>query len=68
MDSNQGKFSVNVSARLLWHGANFNAASGRSTPSYIDGKIITVAGARCHLYQARESSGLGGFLMPCLDV
>lgn len=29
----------------IWDGASFNAASGRSTPSYVDGKIITVVGS-----------------------
>ena len=29
-----------------WNGASFNAVSGRSTPSYIDGKLFTVAGER----------------------
>jgi hypothetical protein len=30
----------------VWDGASFNAASGRSTPSYIDGILYTVAGPR----------------------
>ena len=30
----------------VWDGASFNAASGRSTPSYINGKLYTVAGPR----------------------
>ena len=29
-----------------WDGASFNAQSGRSTPSYINGTLYTVAGAR----------------------
>jgi glucose dehydrogenase len=29
-----------------WDGASFNAASGRSTPSYMGGKLFTVAGER----------------------
>ena len=32
-----------------WDGASFNAASGRSTPSYIDGILYTVAGPRRHV-------------------
>ncbi|HJO12928.1 MAG: hypothetical protein QGG67_02695 [Gammaproteobacteria bacterium] len=28
-----------------WNGASFNAVSGRSTPSFINGKLYTVAGA-----------------------
>ena len=30
----------------VWDGASFNAQSGRSTPSYINGKLYTVAGPR----------------------
>ena len=30
----------------VWDGASFDAASGRSTPSYVDGKLFTVAGPR----------------------
>ena len=30
----------------IWDGASFNAQSGRSTPSYINGKLYTVAGPR----------------------
>ena len=29
-----------------WDGASFNAVSGRSTPSYMGGKLFTVAGER----------------------
>ena len=29
-----------------WDGASFEAQSGRSTPSYINGRLYTVAGAR----------------------
>ena len=30
----------------VWDGASFNSASGRSTPTYIDGILYTVAGPR----------------------
>ena len=30
----------------VWDGASFNAQSGRSTPSYINGVLYTVAGPR----------------------
>ena len=33
----------------VWDGASFNAASGRSTPTYIDGMLYTVAGPRRHV-------------------
>jgi glucose dehydrogenase len=33
----------------VWDGASFDAQSGRSTPSYVDGKLFTVAGPRRHV-------------------
>ncbi len=33
----------------VWDGASFDASSGRSTPSYIDGIVYTVAGDRRHV-------------------
>ncbi len=41
----------------VWDGASFNAASGRSTPSYVDGKLFTVAGARRHVVAIDPESG-----------
>ena len=41
----------------VWDGASFNAASGRSTPSYVDGKIITVAGPRRYVIAIDAKSG-----------
>lgn len=41
----------------VWDGASFNAASGRSTPSYVDGKIITVAGPRRYVVAIDAKSG-----------
>ena len=29
-----------------WDGSSFNGQSGRSTPTYVDGKLFTVSGAR----------------------
>lgn len=33
----------------VWDGASFQATSGRSTPSYVNGKLYTVAGDRRHV-------------------
>ena len=41
----------------VWDGASFNAASGRSTPSYVDGKIITVAGPRRYVVAIDAKTG-----------
>ena len=41
----------------VWDGASFNAASGRSTPSYVDGKIITVVGPRRYVVALDAKTG-----------
>lgn len=41
----------------IWDGASFNAASGRSTPSYIDGMLYTVAGPRRHVVAIDPKTG-----------
>ncbi len=41
----------------IWDGASFNAASGRSTPSYVDGVLYTVAGPRRHVVAIDPASG-----------
>jgi len=41
----------------IWDGASFNAASGRSTPTYIDGMLYTVAGPRRHVVAIDPESG-----------
>ena len=41
----------------VWDGASFNAASGRSTPSYIDGRLYTVAGPRRYVVSIDPGSG-----------
>jgi quinoprotein glucose dehydrogenase len=41
----------------VWDGASFNAASGRSTPSYVDGVLYTVAGPRRHVVAIDADSG-----------
>ncbi|MGI9204491.1 MAG: PQQ-binding-like beta-propeller repeat protein [Woeseiaceae bacterium] len=41
----------------VWDGASFNAASGRSTPSYIDGVLYTVAGPRRHVVAIDPTTG-----------
>ncbi len=40
-----------------WNGASFNAQSGRSTPSYVDGKLFTVAGERRHVVALDPATG-----------
>jgi len=41
----------------VWDGASFNAASGRSTPSYIDGMLYTVAGPRRYVVALDPANG-----------
>ncbi len=41
----------------VWDGASFNARSGRATPSYVDGKLFTVAGARRHVVAIDPETG-----------
>jgi glucose dehydrogenase len=41
----------------VWDGASFGAASGRSTPSYINGKLYTVAGPRRHVVAIDPATG-----------
>jgi glucose dehydrogenase len=40
-----------------WDGASFHAQSGRSTPSYIDGKLFTVAGDRRYVVALDPATG-----------
>jgi quinoprotein glucose dehydrogenase len=40
-----------------WDGASFNAQSGRSTPSYINGKLYTVAGPRRYVVALDPANG-----------
>ncbi len=40
-----------------WDGVSFGARSGRSTPSYIDGKLFTVAGNHRHVVAIDPDSG-----------
>jgi quinoprotein glucose dehydrogenase len=40
-----------------WDGASFHAVSGRSTPSYIDGKLFTVAGERRYVVALDPATG-----------
>ena len=40
-----------------WDGASFEAQSGRATPSYINGRLYTVAGARRHVVAIDPKSG-----------
>ena len=41
----------------VWDGASFNAQSGRSTPSYIDGRLYTVAGPRRYVVALDPANG-----------
>jgi quinoprotein glucose dehydrogenase len=41
----------------VWDGASFNAQSGRSTPSYINGKLYTVAGPRRYVVALDPDNG-----------
>ncbi len=41
----------------IWDGSSFNAASGRSTPSYINGTLYTVAGPRRHVVALDPANG-----------
>ena len=41
----------------IWDGASFDARSGRSTPSYIDGVLYTVAGPRRHVVALNPANG-----------
>jgi glucose dehydrogenase len=41
----------------VWDGTSFNATSGRSTPSYIDGILYTVAGDRRHVVAIDPETG-----------
>jgi len=40
-----------------WEGASFEAQSGRATPSYINGRLYTVAGARRHVVAIDPQTG-----------
>jgi glucose dehydrogenase len=40
-----------------WDGASYKAQSGRSTPSYMDGKLFTVAGERRHVVAIDPATG-----------
>jgi len=41
----------------IWSGASFGAASGRSTPLYVDGRLYTVAGPRRHVIAIDPATG-----------
>ena len=53
---NAGNFE-NLEEAWIWDGSSFNAASGRSTPSYVNGKLYTVAGPRRHVVAIDPGSG-----------
>jgi len=41
----------------IWDGASYQASSGRATPSYINGKLYTVAGPRRHVVALDPETG-----------
>src|SRR5690349_1567253 len=41
----------------VWDGGSFRAQSGRATPSYVDGKLFTVAGERRYVVAIDPGSG-----------
>ena len=41
----------------VWNGSSFDAQSGRSTPSYVNGKLYTVAGPRRHVIAMDPETG-----------
>jgi glucose dehydrogenase len=41
----------------VWDGASFGAQSGRSTPSYVNGRLFTVAGPRRYVVAIDPASG-----------
>lgn len=53
---NAGNFDE-LEEAWVWDGASFNAQSGRSTPSYIDGILYTVAGPRRHVVAIDPGTG-----------
>lgn len=40
-----------------WDGSSYNGQSGRSTPTYVDGKLFTVSGARRHVVAIDPKTG-----------
>jgi len=48
---------ANLEEAWIWDGASFNAQSGRSTPSYINGILYTVAGPRRHVVAMDPKTG-----------
>ena len=46
-----------VEEMWVWDGASFGAQSGRSTPSYINGKLYTVAGPRRYVVALDPANG-----------
>ncbi|HUD97620.1 MAG TPA: PQQ-binding-like beta-propeller repeat protein [Woeseiaceae bacterium] len=52
----RGNFA-DLDEEWVWDGASFQAQSGRSTPSYINGRLFTVAGPRRHVVAIDPASG-----------
>ncbi len=46
-----------VEAAWVWDGSSFDAQSGRATPSYVDGRLVFVAGPRRHVVVADAGTG-----------
>ena len=47
----------NLQEAWVWDGASFGSASGRSTPTYVDGLLFNVAGPRRHVVAIDPASG-----------
>jgi len=48
---------ADLSTAWVWDGASFGAASGRATPTYMNGKLFTVAGPRRHVVAIDPATG-----------
>ena len=53
---NQTNFN-DLEVAWIWDGASFGASSGRSTPSYVDGKLFTTVGDRRHVVAIDPATG-----------
>ena len=51
------KTSTNSKSLGKWDGSSFNGQSGRSTPTYVDGKLFTVSGARRNVVAIDPKTG-----------
>ncbi len=52
-----GENFADLEEAWVWDGASFGAQSGRSTPSYVNGRLYTVAGPRRYVVALDPASG-----------